>query len=154
MKKAYFYDTKIGRIGIAEQDGKISNVFFGNTVSPETYTIEETCLLKDAAEQLNTYLEGKCKSFDLPLMPEGTPFERSVWQALTEIPYGETRSYEDIAIHIGNPKACRAVGGANNRNPIAIIVPCHRVIGKSGKMIGYAGGLEIKETLLKLESES
>ena len=90
----------------------------------------------------------------MPLHPNGTEFQIKVWKALTEIPYGETRSYKDIAISIGNEKACRAVGMANNKNPIPIIIPCHRVIGANKKLVGYAGGLDLKERLLDLEGIS
>lgn len=106
---------------------------------------------REAARQLEAYFSGKLKSFDLKLAPEGTDFQKSVWKALCEIPCGETRTYKDIAVSIGKPKAYRAVGLANNRNPIAIIVPCHRVIGANGKLTGYASGLDVKAFLLKLE---
>ena len=96
-------------------------------------------------------MKKKRKNFDLPLLKEGTPFQISVWNALEKIPYGETRSYKDIAIAIDNPKAVRAVGMANNRNKIAIFIPCHRVIGADGKLVGYGGGLHIKQFLLELE---
>lgn len=104
--------------------------------------------------QLDEYFAGKRKSFDLPFALKGTVFQKKVWNALCDIPYGETRSYKDIAIAIGNPKACRAVGMANNKNPITIAFPCHRVIGSTGKLVGYAGGLEMKEGLLAMERES
>ncbi len=113
--------------------------------------LNETPLIREAAKQLKEYLSGKRKTFDLSLDPEGTPFQKAVWKTLTGIPYGETRTYKDIAERIGNPKACRAVGMANNKNPIAILIPCHRVIGAGGKLVGYAGGLDIKKKLLDLE---
>ena len=100
------------------------------------------------------YQERKRKFFDLPLKVEGTAFQKKVWQALCSIPYGETRSYKEIAIQIGNERACRAVGMANNKNPIGILIPCHRVIGTNHKLVGYAGGLDKKEFLLKLEKEN
>lgn len=103
--------------------------------------------------QLTEYENGTRKVFELPLHLKGTDFQRQVWNALLEIPYGETRSYQEIAIRIGKPKALRAVGGACNRNPIGIIVPCHRVIGKNGSLTGYAGGLSYKELLLKHEKD-
>lgn len=106
---------------------------------------------RDVSRQLEAYFSGKLNSFDIKLAPEGTEFQKSVWKALCEIPYGETRTYGEIAKNIGNPKASRAVGLANNRNPIAIIVPCHRVIGANGKLTGYASGLDIKAFLLRLE---
>jgi methylated-DNA-[protein]-cysteine S-methyltransferase len=106
---------------------------------------------REAERQLEAYFSGKLKSFDLKLASEGTDFQKAVWKALYEIPYGETRTYKDIATSIGRPKACRAVGLANNRNQIAIIVPCHRVIGSTGKLVGYASGVDVKEFLLELE---
>lgn len=105
----------------------------------------------DIQKQFTEYEKGVRKSFDLPLHIVGTEFQKKVWNALLEIPYGETRSYQEIAIRIGNPKAVRAVGGACNRNPIGIIVPCHRVVGKNGSLTGYAGGLDYKKMLLEHE---
>ncbi|MCM1251055.1 MAG: methylated-DNA--[protein]-cysteine S-methyltransferase, partial [Alistipes sp.] len=112
---------------------------------------EPTPLLRRAVQELQEYFDGVRRSFDLPLAPAGTPFQQQVWSALLEIPYGETRTYGEIAARIGRPKACRAVGMANNRNPIAIFVPCHRVVGASGALVGYAAGLSVKEFLLRLE---
>ena len=108
-------------------------------------------LQREVDKQMREYFEGKRKEFDLPLRPEGTVFQKKVWNALLEIPFGETRSYQDIANAVGSPKACRAVGMANHQNPIIIVIPCHRVIGKSGKLVGYGGGLSMKEKLLLLE---
>jgi O-6-methylguanine DNA methyltransferase len=113
--------------------------------------IENKELFREAAKQLEAYFTGKLESFNLKLAPEGTNFQKSVWKALCKIPYGETRTYKEIAESVGKPKAYRAVGLANNRNPIAIIIPCHRVIGANGKLTGYASGLDIKEFLLELE---
>lgn len=111
------------------------------------------CTLTDeVAKQLNEYFGGKRKEFTVPIKLYGTNFQLKVWQALCDIPYGQTRSYKDVAIQIGNPKAARAVGMANNRNPIAIIVPCHRVIASDGKLGGYAAGLDVKRKLLKIEN--
>lgn len=109
-------------------------------------------LLQEAVSQLADYFRGNTSSFNLPLDLQGTPFQRKVWKALLDVPYGETAVYRDIAVAVGDPKAARAVGGANNRNPVPIIVPCHRVIGVNGALVGYAPGLSIKEHLLKLES--
>lgn len=109
-------------------------------------------VLLETARQLREYFEGTRKVFELPLDFIGTPFQKKVWSALLTIPFGETRSYGQIASQIGQPKAVRAVGGANNRNPVAIIAPCHRVIGASGKLVGYAGGLDAKNVLLTIES--
>ena len=115
--------------------------------------VKDKEFFREAARQLEAYFSGKLESFDLKLAPKGTIFQKSVWKALCEIPYGETRTYKDIAVSIGKPKAYRAVGLANNRNPIAIIVPCHRVIGANGKLTGYASGLDVKAFLLKLEEK-
>lgn len=120
---------------------------------PESW-IKNKGFFKEAARQLEAYFSGELKSFDLELAPEGTDFQKSVWKALCEIPYGETRTYKEIAVSIGLPRAYRAVGLANNRNPIAIVVPCHRVIGSNGKLTGYASGLDIKEFLLMLEKDN
>lgn len=109
-------------------------------------------ILLKAEQQLNNYFAGKLKQFSLPLDFAGTEFQKKVWQALMTIPFGETRSYGQIAKQIGHPKAVRAVGAANSKNPVSIIAPCHRVIGSNGQLTGFAGGLEIKAYLLKLES--
>ena len=110
--------------------------------------------LDEAERQLTEYFDGRRKSFDLPLSRHGTPFQMAVWAALCDIPYGETRSYIDIARQLGKPGGARAVGMANNRNPISIIVPCHRVIGADGKLVGYGGGLDRKAYLLRLEGHA
>ena len=151
MKKAFFYQTEIGKIGVAEENGAVTNVFFGNTVVPKEYELKETPLLLLASKELKEYLSGTRRAFSLPLNPQGTPFEQEVWRALLTIPYGETRTYGEIAKAVGRPKACRAVGRANGLNPISIFIPCHRVVGKNGTLTGYAGGLQLKEQLLQLE---
>ena len=151
MKAIYYYDTPIGKIGIAETDGAISHILFdGETISSD-FEEKETKTIKLAAKQLLEYFKGKRTTFDMPLLFDGTPFQVSVWKALMTIPYGETRSYKDIAIQVGCPKGPRAVGLANNRNKIPIVIPCHRVIGASGKLVGFGGGLETKQFLLDLE---
>ena len=109
---------------------------------------------KEVCSQLESYFAGDLQEFDLPLAPVGTEFQQRVWSTLTEIPYGETWSYGELARHIGKPKASRAVGAANGLNPIPVIIPCHRVIGSSGKLTGFGGGLQTKEYLLALESEA
>jgi methylated-DNA-[protein]-cysteine S-methyltransferase len=114
---------------------------------PDNAIIQQTC------KQLDEYFAGKRKIFDLPLSPVGTPFQQKVWKALQQIPYGETISYAQLAQSVDNPKACRAVGSANGKNPVAIIIPCHRVINTGGKLGGYAYGLEIKKQLLDLEQK-
>ncbi|HHW66249.1 MAG: methylated-DNA-[protein]-cysteine S-methyltransferase [Epulopiscium sp.] len=152
MERGFYYDTKIGMIGIMENGKAITCVCFGENL-PKDIELTETSLLKMASEQLQEYLKGKRKNFDLPLQPKGTAFQQKVWEALKKIPYGTTCSYKDIAEGIGNPRACRAVGMANNRNPIPIFIPCHRVIGANGKLVGYGGGLDIKEKLLEIEKK-
>lgn len=111
----------------------------------------DTPLLVQAKAQLSEYFAGTRQEFTLPLSPKGTPFQQKVWAALQTIPYGQTRSYGEIARQIGSPKAARAVGMANHHNPIAILIPCHRVVGQNGALTGYAGGLERKKALLQLE---
>ncbi|HYE84689.1 MAG TPA: methylated-DNA--[protein]-cysteine S-methyltransferase [Clostridia bacterium] len=147
----FFYESDIGRIGIAEKDGKITNVYFKEDEAPKDMQLSETPLLKEAAVQLESYFRGELKEFSLSLEPTGTDFMKQVWEALCEIPYGETASYGEIAEKVGKPKAARAVGLANNRNPIPIVIPCHRVIGADGSLTGYGGGLDLKKRLLDLE---
>ncbi|EIW16398.1 MULTISPECIES: methylated-DNA--[protein]-cysteine S-methyltransferase [Pelosinus] len=151
MKHIFFYQTNIGEIGIAENKGAITNLFIKNEHIPQEVVVKETAVLKEAGKQLMEYFAGKRKSFTLPLAPEGTEFQKKVWKALQEIPCGETRSYKDVARSIGQPKASRAIGMANNKNPMLILIPCHRVIGANGNLVGYAAGLQVKEYLLKLE---
>lgn len=151
MKNIFFYSTSIGEIGIIAEEMAITNLFFKGEEIPSDAVVKETPLLREAVHQIRDYLAGKRISFDLPLAPKGTDFQQKVWQALQEIPYGEMRSYGEVAKGIGQPKAARAVGMANNKNPILIIIPCHRVVGATGKLVGYAAGLDIKEQLLKLE---
>ena len=154
MKAIYYYETPIGKIGLAETDSNISHLLFAGDEISKDYELKETKLIKKAYKQIQEYFAGKRTSFDLPLTFSGTPFQVSVWKALQTIPYGETRSYKDIAVQVKSPKACRAVGMANNRNRIAIIVPCHRVIGANGALVGFGGGLPTKEFLLDLEKRN
>ncbi len=151
MKNVYFYNTIIGQVTIADNGESITNLEFGQVQLGDAKYIE-TPLIKNAYTQLNEYLTGERKDFDLPLEDEGTEFQKKVWKALRDIPYGKTWTYKQLAEKVGNVKACRAVGGANNKNPISIFTPCHRVIGSNGKLVGYGGGLDIKEKLLELES--
>ncbi|HLR02712.1 MAG TPA: methylated-DNA--[protein]-cysteine S-methyltransferase [Virgibacillus sp.] len=119
----------------------------------EPIFIEDQSLVSSLTEEVSAYFQNRCRTFSVPLKTYGTDFQKSVWEALVNtIPYGETRTYKDIAQTIGKEKAVRAVGGAVNKNPISIIIPCHRVIGTNGKMVGYNGGLDKKEHLLNLES--
>lgn len=147
----FFYESVIGRIGIAENNGKITNIYITDEELPEDMQICETALLTEAFRQLESYFAGALQEFSLPLEPNGTDFMKQVWSALCEIPYGKTATYGEIAKTVGKPKAARAVGLANNRNPIPIIIPCHRVIGADGSLTGYAGGLDMKKKLLDLE---
>ncbi len=148
-----FRETALGKIGIEDRDGSIVAVYFENDpVSPDR-EVGETALLRQAFKQLESYLAGRLTEFSLPLEPEGTPFMKEVWRKLQDVPYGQTASYKDIATAVGNPKAVRAVGQANNRNPLPIFIPCHRIIGSNGRLVGYGGGLALKEMLLELEKQ-
>ena len=145
------YNSPIGILRISEADGKITNLSLQQEISDIASDTISSQLLQKACQQLDEYFQGKRRQFDLPLGYAGTLFQESVWRELQNIPYGETRSYEDIAVKIGNPKAVRAVGQANNRNPILLMIPCHRVIHKNGDISGFACGIETKKYLLKLE---
>ena len=152
MKNIFFYETKLGKIGIAEENGSITDLFIGkDSHAPSEFLENETGVIKKAHEELVEYLDGKRKVFTVPLSPSGTDFQKRVWDALLAIPYGETRSYKEIARYISNPKACRAVGGANGKNPIAIFIPCHRVISSDGALGGFSSGIEYKKRLLEIE---
>ena len=144
----YSYETKLGSVTIVEEDGTLLAISTHRTF---TATVMETPFIKEAYRQFSEDLIGERKSFDLPFKLTGTDFQNRVWKALCDIPYGETRSYRQIAEAIGNHKAVRAVGMANNRNPLLVLVPCHRVIGCNGQLVGYAAGLEKKQFLLDLE---
>ncbi|AYV23578.1 methylated-DNA--[protein]-cysteine S-methyltransferase [Vibrio mediterranei] len=137
----------------ANDDGLLGLWFEEHTTLPDVLgsLAPEHPILAEASIQLSCYFEGKVQSFDLPLAAEGTDFQKLVWRALCDIPFGESISYQELANRIGKPKAVRAVGAANGKNPISVIVPCHRVIGKSGTLTGYAGGVERKRKLLELE---
>ena len=149
MEKIFFYETPVGKLCIGEENDAITRVTWSKI--PQEYILEETKLILRCKKQLDEFFAGKRKTFDLPLAPKGPEFQQKGWKALQEIPYGETKTYGEIAAAIGNPKAARAVGMANNKNPIGIIIPCHRVVGANGKLVGYAGGMEKKEFLLELE---
>ena len=153
------YDFEIGELAICEENGKIVLVNVVKTKEDieemaKNSIQKETSLIKNTKQQLDEYFAGKRKKFDIPIKLDGTDFQIKVWKELLKIPYGETCSYLDIAKCIGNPKAYRAVGMANNKNKIIIIVPCHRVIGSNKKLVGYACGLDVKEKLLELEREN
>lgn len=154
-----FLSTPIGDLGIFANEQAIYRIEFLDIVSPKNFTeetveqsdVQENKLTLVAKQQLSEYFAGTRTDFDLPLAPQGTPFRQQTWQALQQIPYGETRYYSQQAELMNNKKAVRAVGAANGANPIAIVIPCHRVIGKDGSLTGYAGGLHRKEWLLNFE---
>ncbi|MCL6239349.1 methylated-DNA--[protein]-cysteine S-methyltransferase [Acinetobacter sp. ANC 5033] len=151
-----FLDSPVGQLKLVAHETALVAVLWENEnpnrvrLAALVEDLQHPILLK-TAQQLNEYFAGKRQQFDLPLDFEGTAFQQQVWQALLTIPFGETRSYKQIAEQIGNVKAVRAVGAANSKNPISIIAPCHRVVGANGKLVGFAGGLENKEILLKME---
>jgi len=141
-------ETPIGPLLLSAEHGRLSGVAF--SASAEARSTEPVLL--EAETQLEAYFTGELERFELPLALRGTEFQRSVWEALREVPYGSTTTYSELAAAIGRPSACRAVGAANGRNPLALIVPCHRVIGAAGGLTGYGGGLERKRLLLALEA--
>ncbi len=153
MDNFAIYETSLGFFKIAYEH---EHIVFIKKIHDETvqYFGTKTPLTDNVYAQLCEYIAGKRKFFDVSYKFYGTEFQKKVWQALCTIPYGETRTYKDIALAVGNGKASRAVGLANNKNPITIIVPCHRVIGSSGKLVGYAGGLEMKKFLLDMENKN
>lgn len=142
--------SPIGPLSIVAHDGAITGVFLPAQVAPAASRADDP-LLWSARDQLEAYFAGELRSFDLPLAPHGTPFQHEVWAALRTIPFGEMISYAELADLVGRPGAARAVGAANARNPISIIVPCHRVVGADGALTGYAGGIEAKAWLLAHE---
>lgn len=159
---AYHYkqiDSPVGKLTLVVHGDKLSAILWeherpNRVVVGEMTVDDHHPILLDTEQQLCEYFSGTRTQFNLPLLFQGTVFQQQVWQALLTIPYGETRSYSDIAHQIGNPKAVRAVGAANGRNPISIIAPCHRVIGRSGELTGFAGGMAAKAILLQLEMGS
>jgi methylated-DNA-[protein]-cysteine S-methyltransferase len=148
-------DSPVGPLTLIGRHGVLTALYMGvdhrHAPDPATYGSRDDDAFPEAAEQLGQYFAGERRSFDLPLQATGTPFQEEVWHALTEIPYGTTTSYGELAERIGRPGASRAVGLANGRNPISIVVPCHRVIGANGSLTGYGGGIERKAALLALE---
>ena len=152
MANVFFYDTTIGKLGIAEENSKIIGILFKDERYDNTWVERETPTTKKAYTQITEYISGKRKKFDLTThYSSASSFFSKVMDILKTIPYGETITYKDIARRLNNPKAYRAVGMVCNRNPLPIIVPCHRVISTSGALIGYRGGVEIKKKLLELE---
>lgn len=157
MRYGQYFETKIGRLYAEEENGFL----MGLTSAPaaaepsvpggQEIILQETPLLRQTREEILEFLAGERTAFDIPVYMEGTDFQKRVWKALTQIPFGETRTYGQIAAAAGSPRSARAVGQACHRNPVMIIVPCHRVIGGNGKLVGFGGGLPLKEALLDLE---
>lgn len=150
-------DSPVGKLKLVASDRGLVAILWPDDnprrvrLAPDSENAHHVILTK-AESQLAEYFAGKRQHFDLSLDPQGTPFQRAVWDALLAIPYGETRSYGQLARQLGNPNATRAVGAANGRNPLSIVVPCHRVVGSTGKLTGFAGGLPTKSFLLELET--
>ena len=149
MFSDFFETGLIGALTLVADENGLRQIIFGKQANDNWTHRPE--FFAEVKRQLRAYFDGKLKTFDLPLAPEGTAFQRSVWNALSKIPYSDTVSYKSIAKTIGNPKAVRAVGAANGKNPIPIIVPCHRVIGADGSLTGFGGGLKAKSALIELE---
>lgn len=148
------HPSPVGDIFLARTNAGITHIVFQegtHPFTPEPDWIHDPAAFDDITSQLDAYFAGERQDFDLPLAPEGTPFQLTVWQALQSIPYGQTISYSELAQEIGRPTASRAVGAANGRNPLPIVIPCHRVIGQDGSLTGYGGGLRFKKALLSLE---
>ncbi len=146
----FVYGMPPGRLTIAATEEGLTSIVFGATVIPHAQR-RPSALTNTAATQLQEYFAGKRQVFDVPLAPQGTEFQRAVWEELKKIPYGEVRTYAQVAQAVGSPRGFRAVGLANNKNPLPIIVPCHRVVGAGGRLVGYAAGIKLKRYLLELE---
>ena len=151
----YIYKSKIGNIYIKTDENYVYNINFINLSSIyQNIEYKKNIITEKVINQLEEYFNGKRKIFELPVKLIGSEFQKKVWKELIKIPYGKTISYKELATSIGNEKACRAVGMANNKNKIMIVIPCHRVIGSNGDLTGYAGGLNIKQQLLELEAKN
>ena len=154
MKRYCYYDSPIGMMLLAGREGVLEELYFPNataTLAVPAEWIRDEVVFAEPLHQLQEYFAGKRQEFELQIAPQGTPFQKEVWRELCRIPYGKTASYQAIAEQLGKPKACRAVGMANGRNPLPIIIPCHRIIGKNGTLTGFGGGLPVKRQLLELE---
>lgn len=155
MSTTYCYSTSpIGKLLLTCENGCLTALHFANTATtldvPDHWR-QDDAPFTEALKQLDEYFTGRRQTFTLAIRPQGTAFQQSVWRQLQQVPYGQTTSYGEIARQIGNPKACRAVGLANGKNPLPIIIPCHRIIGRDGSLTGFGGGLEVKKQLLDLE---
>jgi methylated-DNA-[protein]-cysteine S-methyltransferase len=153
MMNVTYIETPVGFLKAEEQNGFLTELDFTRSKNAEACS-NGSAVLNETERQLREYFSGERKSFDLPLRAEGTDFQKAVWNALREIPYGEAKTYGQVAAAVGRPGAARAVGSACHDNPIAVVIPCHRVLGSSGKLTGYGGGLDKKELLLDLEGVS
>lgn len=144
--------SPLGPLTLKARNAQLCAIAFGAAAdAPDEKSPADTSVLEKSRQELAAYFEGKLEQFSIPLAPEGTEFQRAAWKALEKIPYGCTRSYKEQAEMLGRPKASRAVGSANRLNPLPIVIPCHRVVGSDGQLVGYAGGIKIKEFLLALE---
>ena len=152
MQYFYYYTIKDYTFTIIADENAILELKFGKT-KPHNALFQKSDIIKKAILELDEYFSGERKTFDVNLNPQGTEFQRKVWEKLREIPYGKTFSYKELAEMTGNIKASRAVGMANNKNPVPIFIPCHRVIGSNGNLVGYAGGLELKRELINMEKK-
>lgn len=152
MKSYYYCDSPIGKLTLVSEDEHLIGLYFGEV---EVDGINESSIvISDALVQLEEYFKRSRREFTIPLKFYGTKFQKKCWEELLKIPYGETKSYKEIANLVGSPKGYRAVGMANNKNPISIIAPCHRVIGSNGKLVGFGGGIDKKEFLIYLEKSN
>ena len=142
-------DSPVGRMALECEGEALTALYLPNR--PMEAVGVETPLLARGRAELAEYFQGKRRAFDLPLAPKGTPFQQRVWQELAKVPWGTVVTYGELAVRVGSPKACRAVGQANHNNPLPIFLPCHRVVGANGSLTGYAGGLDVKQWLLQLE---
>ena len=151
MAQGKYLETGLGRLYLAEEDGCIVRI--SSEQAPIGDVLGDGPLLEQAITEVTEYLAGKRQEFSVPVKAKGTPFQEKVWAALMQIPFGETRSYGEIAKMVGSPKGARAVGMACNRNPVLLMIPCHRVVGSNGRLVGFACGLPMKEKLLTLEKQ-
>ncbi len=147
----YYYKTPIGPLGFMAENDVLTHILFPDVPIPHSAVIQETPVILQAFDEVSEYLNGDRQAFDVPMNTKGTPFQEAVWQTLLTIPYGTTINYQELAARNGKPKAVRAVGMACHRNPLPILIPCHRVIAKNGELNGYAGPSGLKQTLLDLE---
>ena len=146
-------DSPVGALELRTSAGRLTTIWFAGDAPPNRGDLDDDPVLATTVEQLRAYFAGALTEFDLPMTMAGTPFQRQVWTTLTQIPYAETWTYGDLAHRVGMPTGARAVGAANGQNPLPIVVPCHRVVGTNGRLIGYGGGLDRKVTLLELEAK-